>query len=179
MFSNIWGSCSSYMTVHQITSQFRHLKIRWQHVTLFGLSFIFLYSFDHSHILNTPILLFRLIGCGVDSVGRISLGCRAEILAQTCLTDSRLGNKLAAPHLISELRRTLLTYAAPCWSPPHPAYLSHNLLSYSAPYLSYSASIWATLHPIWAAPHPIWATLHPKPKTYSFCFFTVLPPLNS
>ncbi len=58
----------------------------------------------------------------------------------------------------TELRHTLLIYAAPYWVTPHPTELRHTLLIYTAPY-------WATPHPNDLC-HTHRSYAAPEPKTW-------------
>ncbi len=59
-----------------------------------------------------------------------------------------------ADALPAELRRTLLSYAAPYWATPHPNELRRTLNELYRTLLTYAT-------PFRAMPHPNWATLHP------------------
>jgi hypothetical protein len=84
------------------------------------------------------------------------------------LTGSRRTTNRATPHLIwatphpSELRRTLLSYAAPFWAALHPTELRWTLLNYTPRPTELSRILSnVTSHSYWATPHPHGATQNP------------------
>jgi hypothetical protein len=95
-------------------------------MTLFMFIFI-LHITSHSYSKfishHLPRFFFFISSSPVSSVGKTSLGCRAENRTRAA---TRRTSNWATPHRVSyaapqkELRRTLLGYAASCWATPHP-----------------------------------------------------------
>jgi hypothetical protein len=106
--------------------------------------FFYLIFSSPSHSYHTVIRrlsprFLSILSSLASSVGKTSLGCRAENRTLACHTASRRTTIWAS--------RTLLSYAAPFWTTPHPSELRRTLLSNAAPF-------WAKPHPNWATPYP-------------------------
>jgi hypothetical protein len=110
--------CHSFCLFNKFYSAYSTLILSQSHIS----------TFIRHHLLRFLSISSSL----VSSVGKTSVGWRAENRTRPALRQAQA--------LPAELRRTLLSYAAPYWAMPHPYWptphpteLRRTLLSYAAP----------------------------------------------
>jgi hypothetical protein len=95
-----------------LIQSFIQLKVWWHDFCLFVYFIVHTFIPSHSYSSHSPKFL-SIFSSLVSSVGKTSLGCRAENQTRACLTASRRTTNWANPHPfwatpnLTELRRTL------------------------------------------------------------------------
>jgi hypothetical protein len=109
--------------------------VAWCHsFCLFGYFIVHTFIPSHSYCTfirhHSPKFL-SIFSSLVSSVGKTSLGCRAEIQTGACLTASRLTTNWATPHPLSAVPHPYWAKLRPYWTTPHPCWATPQLFGTS------------------------------------------------